>query len=106
MITASDRIDTCAEKLACGGGRDAGAARGIFSIGDDERDAMLLAQLRHKLRDGLPPRRTDHVSDEKDFHGRDLNSAAEEWELSFTLHLVQLLDAALASADLADARED
>jgi len=70
MIAAGDAIDACAEQFAGGGGRDAGAAGGIFAVGDDEMKAVPLAQHRHELRHRLPARRADDVSDEKNFHGR------------------------------------
>src|SRR4051812_40353154 len=78
MIAACDRIDARAEKFARCGRGNTGTTRGVLTVGDDERDTMLLTQLRHKLRHSLASRRSHHISDEEDFHGRNLTSATRE----------------------------
>ena len=63
VISARDRIDASAEQLTGGADCDPGSARGIFAIGNHQREAVLRSQLRHNLRDRLPARSAHDIAE-------------------------------------------
>ena len=68
MIAAGDDIHAGGKDFFSRFGRDAGAARGVLSVGDNEIQAMLVAQLGQEFRDRAPARLPHDVADEEQFH--------------------------------------
>jgi hypothetical protein len=72
MVAAGDDVHAGGEKFTGNLGRDAGAAGGVFAIGDDEVERVLLAQFRQKNFDGSASGFAHDVADEKHFHIKNL----------------------------------
>ncbi len=69
MIAGRDGIHAVAKKFRCDVGRDAVATGGIFAIGNDNVEAVLLAQLGQEFLDRTPSGAAYDVADEEKFHG-------------------------------------
>ena len=68
MITAGNEINTGGEYFLSGFRGDAGAASGIFAIGDHQVDAVLLPQSGDEFPDRAPARGSYDVRDKQEFH--------------------------------------
>jgi Flp pilus assembly protein CpaB len=62
---------------------DAGASGGIFPIGNDHVDMMVLAQSRQQPAQSVPPRFADNIADKKKIHRRELNARRESGKSAF-----------------------
>jgi predicted ThiF/HesA family dinucleotide-utilizing enzyme len=69
VIAGGDYIDAKLEEFAGNGGCDTVASGGVFAIGDDEVEAMAVAQDGHEATDGAATGFADDVANEQDFHG-------------------------------------
>ena len=68
MITAGDDINAESEQLRRNAWRDAVAAGGVLTVGDDEIQPVLLAQLRQQQFDRPASWFAYYVADEKNLH--------------------------------------
>jgi predicted ThiF/HesA family dinucleotide-utilizing enzyme len=68
MIAGGDGVHAGTEQLARGRWSDAGAACGVFSIGDDEVKAVLRTKRWKQLSDCHAARRTNDIPDEENSH--------------------------------------
>ena len=74
MVAAGDDVHARRKNFFCGFGRDAGAAGGVFAVGDDKIERVLFAELGHKFRDRASSGLSDNVADEEQFHGVSLTA--------------------------------
>jgi hypothetical protein len=68
MVPAGDDIDPGGKDFVSRLWRDAGAARGIFAVRDNEMDPVCFPQPGYKLLDGTASGLAHNVADEKQFH--------------------------------------
>ncbi len=69
MVAAGDDVHAGGKDFRGRLGRDAGAAGGVFAIGDDEIGRMLAAHPWQEFLHRPTPRFTNNVPDEKNLHG-------------------------------------
>jgi hypothetical protein len=74
MVAAGDDVHARRENFPGGLGRYAGAAGGVFAVGDDEVEAVLFPKFGQKFRDRAPAGLSDNVTDEEQFHGASLTA--------------------------------
>ena len=68
MIAAGDDVHARIEEFVGGIDGDAGAAGGVFAVGDDEVEAKALSQLWKKLPERVPPGFANNITDKKQIH--------------------------------------
>ncbi len=76
MVAGRDDVDTVSIQFLGNLGRDAGAAGGVFTVGDNEIRLLLAAQARDEFADGAPARFANDVTDKKNLHRPKLGGAA------------------------------
>jgi hypothetical protein len=69
MVPGGQNINPSFKQFRCGVDGDSGAAGGIFSIGDNEIQSLLLAQPGQKFFDGTSARLANYITDKQQFHG-------------------------------------
>jgi hypothetical protein len=74
MVAGGDDVHARGKNFPGGFGRDAGAAGGVFAVGDDEVERVLLAEFGNKFCNRAPARLSHDVADEKQFHGENLTT--------------------------------
>jgi hypothetical protein len=70
MVAAGDGIHARQKNFPGGFGCDAGAAGGVFAVGDDEVEPEFLPQFWEQFRNRAPARLSHNVADEENFHGK------------------------------------
>jgi hypothetical protein len=73
MVAAGDYLHAGGEDFLRRGGRDTRTTGGIFPVGDDQMNAVLLPQFRNEFPYGTPARLPHDVADEKNLHWRNSN---------------------------------
>lgn len=74
MVSAGDDVHSSGKKFTRNLRRDAIAASGIFAVGNDEIQRVLIAQSRQNGLDRLASGFAHDVTDEQDFHEEDLTT--------------------------------
>jgi hypothetical protein len=74
MVAGRDGVNTVTEQFLGDVGRDAVAAGGIFTVGDDDIKAVRLLQLGKKFFDRASAGTADDVTDEQNFHWKNLTA--------------------------------
>ena len=67
VIAGGHHVDAEIEKFFRQRRRDSKPSRGIFAVGDDQIDGVLLAQFRQSIFYDRPPRTAKNVTDKKNF---------------------------------------
>jgi hypothetical protein len=83
MITGGYNIDTGVEYFTRRIDCDASAPGGIFSVGDNDIDIVVLAQFRQQPAQGVPPGFADNIADKKKIHETELNSRRSRGKSAF-----------------------
>ena len=78
MVAAGDDVHAGGKNFPGGFGRDAGAASGVFAVGDDEIERVLFVKFGQEFLDRITPRPPDDVADEEQFHDRQINRKSDE----------------------------
>lgn len=68
MIATGNDIDACGEYLLGRLNGNAGTTGGVFTVGDDEIQGVLLTEFGKQFLDCAPPWLANDVADEKQFH--------------------------------------
>jgi len=87
MIAAGDDVHAGGKDFLRGGRRDARTAGGIFPVGDDEVDTVLLPQFRHEFLDCATAGLSHDVTNEKNLHWPNSNSHGRGRKQKGILHL-------------------
>src|SRR5579859_2931204 len=74
MVAAGNDVHAGEENFPGGFGRDAGAAGGVFTIGNDEIERVFFAEFGQEFLDRAPAGLPHDIANEEQFHGLNLTT--------------------------------
>ncbi len=74
MVAAGNHVHAGGENFAGGFGRDAGAAGGVFTVGNDEIERMCFTESGQEFLDRAPAGLPHDIANEEQFHGLNLTT--------------------------------